>query len=160
MADIKEKFGSNGQAITITVASLTNTSARASTVIDNSTTLFLDALVFLKLKSGASSTTPTGTIRVYAYATVDGGTLYTEGASGSDAALTLVSPTNLVLLGVINMVANATTYYGGPFSVAQAFGGVLPEKWGIVIENQSGGTLDSTGANHLAEYEGVYANAA
>lgn len=42
-------------------------------------------------------------------------------------------------------------------SVAVAFGGVMPDHWGIDIENQSGGTLDATGSNHAALYQGIKA---
>lgn len=153
--DIKQKFGSNNQTITISLGSLANTSARQSTEIDNSSNLFRDALVSVKVKSGASGTATTGIVNVYAYATTDGGTTRTENAGASDAAITLTSPPNAILIGVIAVVANATTYYGGPFSVARAFGGVLPEKWGIIIENRCGGTLDATGGNHAVTYQGV-----
>lgn len=154
--DIKQKFGSNNQTITISLGSLANTSARQSTEIDNSSNLFRDALVSVKVKSGASGTATTGIVNVYAYATTDGGTTRTENAGASDAAITLTSPPNAILIGVIAVVANATTYYGGPFSVARAFGGTLPEKWGIIIENRCGGTLDTTGGNHGVTYQGVY----
>lgn len=155
-ADIKIKYGTSNQAITVTVASLTNTSARESTVIDNTTNVFLDALVFVLLKSPAASTSAAGYVVIWAYATADGGTNYTQSATGSDAGITLTVPPNARRVGVMNMVANAVTYKAGPYSVAAAFGGVLPQKWGIIIENQSGGTLDSTGGNHSVFYQGVY----
>lgn len=153
--NILEKFGTNGQAITVTVASLTNNSARESTVIDNSSNLFQDVIVSVKLKSGGASTTATGYCNIYAYGTADNGTTYPDNVTGSDAAVTLVVPPNLRLIGQINMVANATTYKA-LMTVAAAFGGVLPEKWGVVIENKTGGTLDSTGGNHAILFQGVY----
>ena len=91
----QSKYGTNGQAITCTVASLGNTSARVATAIDNTSNLFLDALVFLKVKTGASGVASTGQINVYAIGTVDGGTTYTENAGSSDAAVTLTSPPGL-----------------------------------------------------------------
>ena len=158
MASIKEAFGTNGQNITCTVTSLANNGQRQSTVVDNSSNLYLDALVFVKVKSAGSSTSSTGYVNVYAYGTVDGGTSYTDGATGSDGSITLTVPPNMRLIGVISVVANSTTYYGGPFSVAAAFGGILPEKWGIVVENKSAATLDaSVGA---CIYQGVYQTAA
>ena len=153
--DIKEKFGTSGVAITITVASLANNSARQCTVIDNSSNLYLDALVQAKIKTNASGTATTGYVNVYAFATTDAGTTYTENAGASDAAITLTSPPNAVLIGRINCVANATTYYSSPMSVAAAFGGVLPEKWGVIIENKTGAALDSTAGNHAVKYQGV-----
>ncbi len=152
--NIETKYGTSNQAITCTFTSLANAAARQSTVVDNTTNVFLDALVAIKVKSGASSTAATGVVNVYAYGTADGGTTYTESASGSDASITLTVPTNLKLIGRVNVVANATTYNAGPFSVAAGFNGVMPDHWGIVVENQSGGTLDaSVGA---AVYQGNY----
>lgn len=157
MADIKQKLGDQGQAITITLAALANAAARESTVVDNRTNLFLDALVQLKVKAPAASTATTGYVNVYAYGTSDDGTTYGDTATGADAALTLTSPTNLRLIGRINVVVDSVTYKSNPMSVAAAFGGVLPAKWGIVIENQTGGTLPSGGSDHAAKYQGVYA---
>lgn len=152
--DLKQKFGTSNQSITCGIASLANNSLRQSTYVDNATNLYMDVLVFVKVKSGASGTSSTGMVNVYAYATADGGTTYTDGASGSDGSITPTSPTNLRFLGTINVVANATTYYGGPFSMAAAFG-CVPERWGIVIENKSGATLDSTAGNHACFYQGL-----
>lgn len=153
--DIKAKYGPSNQAITITLASLASGSARASTAVDNSSNVFEDALVSLKIKSGASGVSASGSVLVYAYGTTDGGTTYTDGATGSDAAITLTVPPNAILIGVINVVANGTTYYGGPFSVANAFGGKLPDHWGIIVANNTGSALDSTEGNHAKTYQGV-----
>lgn len=158
MASILTAYGSSNSSITITLTTLADSAARQSTAIDNSTNLFLDALVFLKLKSGASSVSATGVANIYAFGTADGGTTYTEGAGASDAAITLVSPTNLRFVGSVNMVANATIYDGGPFSIAAAFNGVLPQKWGIVVENKTGAAFDGSVAS--AWYQGVYSSVA
>ena len=158
--DIKAKYGTSNQTITCSLASLTNNSQRQSTAIDNTTNLFLDALVLVKVKTGSSGTSSSGTINIYAYATVDGGTTYSDVATGTDGGVTLTSPPNVVLIGVINAVANSTTYKSAVMSVAAAFGGVLPDHWGIIIENKSGGTLDSTEGNHAKLYQGVLAQAA
>jgi hypothetical protein len=158
MADLKTKYGTTNQTVTCTLASLANNGARESTVIDNSTNVFLDALVMVKVKSNAAGTSATGYVNVYAYGTVDTTTpTYSDTATGTDAAITLTAPPNVRLIGVINVVANATTYKSGPFSVAAAFGGVLPEKWGIIIENKSGAALDATEGNHAKFYQGVLA---
>jgi hypothetical protein len=154
MSNVKEAFGSNNQAITCTLTSLANNGQRQSTAIDNTGNLFLDALVFLKVKSNASGTSATGSANVYAYGTSDGGATYSDGASGTDGSITLTSPPNMRLIGVINMVANAIAYDGGPFSVAQAFGGILPDHWGIVVENKSGAAFDASIAS--AFYQGVF----
>lgn len=154
------KYGSNNQPITCSLApggtGLANNGARASAAIDNTSNLFLDALVQVQIKSGASGVSATGYVNVYAFATVDGGTTYSDGATGSDASITLTAPPNARLIGTVNVVANATTYKSSPMSVAQAFGGMLPDHWGIIIENKSGGALDTTEGNHLKLYQGMY----
>lgn len=155
MATIKPLYGSSGQAVTVTLASLANASARASNAIDNTSNLYDDVLFQLYVKSGASGVTATGVVNVYAAGSTDGGTTYAEGATGSDAAITLTSPPNVKLIGQINVVANATTYKSEPFSVAAAFNGILPQKFVIIVENQSGGALDSTEGNHTKQYQGV-----
>src|SRR5437879_3866715 len=153
--DILNKYGTNNQAITITLASLANNGQRSSLAIDNSVNKFIDAWVQFQIKSGASGVSATGYVNVYAYGTVDGGTTYGEGA-GTDAGITLTSPPNVRLIGVLNVVANATTYKSNPMSVAAAFGGVLPAHWGLIIENQTGAALDATEGNHLKMYQGLY----
>lgn len=156
-ADVKSKYGISNQAIVCLVAALANGSTRASTAVDNTVNLFLDALVSINIKTGAAGTSTTGSVAIYAYGTSDGGANYTEGVTGTDAAFTMVSTTNLKLIGVVNAVANAVTYKAGPFSVAQAFGGALPDHWGIVITNNTGGALDAVEGSHLKIYQGVYA---
>lgn len=111
----------------------------------------------IKVKTGASGVSATGYIDVYAIGTVDGGTTYTDGAGASDAGLTVVAARKL---GSFPAVANATTYTSQVMSVAQAFGGVLPAKWGIVVVNVSGAALDATEGNHAKLYQEVYATVA
>jgi hypothetical protein len=155
--DIKQKYGTDNQAINITLAGLANNAARQSDEVDNTTNLYQDALVALKIKSGATGTTTIGTINVYAYATVTvgaGSPWRTENAGAADAAITLTVPPNAKLIGIINVVANGVTYNAGPFSVASVFGYILPEKWGIIVENKTGGALDATEANHDKRYQG------
>ncbi len=159
MGNLNIQYGTNGQAITCSLApggtGLANGSSRQSTVIDNTSNLFIDAFVSITIKSGASGTSSTGTVSVYFYGTVDGGSNYTDACTGSDASFTPTSPTNLRGPYVMNVVANAVSYNGGPWSVASFFGGTLPAKWGIVITNNSGAALDTTEANHIKKYQGV-----
>jgi len=157
----KALYGASGQVITITLASLGNAVLQQSTAVDNTTNLFLDALVSVKIKAGASGVSATGTINVYAYGTVDGGTTYTANCTGSDGTLSpAVTPNNLRLIGVINLNATAASDIGGPFSVVAVLLKKIPAKWGIVIENKSGSVLDTTPANHSVTYQGIQTQAA
>jgi hypothetical protein len=152
MSTVKSLYGSSGQAITCTITSLANAGQRQSTAVDNTSNLYLDALVALKVKTG-TGTSAASTVNVYAYGTADGGTDYSDGASGTDGSITLTAPPNMRLIGQVNCPANTTTFEGGPFSVAAAFGGILPDHWGIVVENTSGGTLDASVGS--AWYQGI-----
>ena len=148
-------YGSNNQALTITLASLTNGSARGCTAINNSTALFEDALIFVKITTGATITS-TGYINIYAYGSVDGGATYTESFGGTDAAITLASPPNAVLIAQINANVASTTYRAGPFSYCRTVGmDRLPQYWGIFVVNESGGTLGSTSTTQAITYQGV-----
>jgi len=39
--------------------------------------------------------------------------------------------------------------------MASVFGGTLPVKWGIVVANNTGQSLDGTLTNHKIEYQGI-----
>lgn len=155
--NITAKYGTSNQSITCTITSLANNGQRQSTAIDNTSNLFLDALVQVKVKANSSGTSATGYVAVYAYGTADGGTTYDDTCTGTDGGVTLTAPPNVVLLGVINLVANSGVGIR-TFSVASAFGGILPDHWGIVVENKSGATLDASVGQ--AKYQGVFAYAA
>lgn len=151
-ATSKPLYGTSGQAITITLDSLANSAARQSTAVDNTTTLYEDALVEFSIVSGASGVSATGWVDVYAYGTANGGTTYSGPATGTDGAITLLAPPNLVYIGRINVVANSTTYNGKLITIAKAFGGILPAKWGIVTVNNTGAAF---GTGCSAWFQGV-----
>ncbi len=149
--NILSKYGTSNQAITITITSLATTNLRGSTAIDNTSNLFTDALVHVKIKTAGSSTSATGYVDVFAYGTADGGTTYSGGFAGSDGAYS-GHVSSLKKIGRLPAVANSTTY-NDVFSVASGFSGVLPDHWGIVVDNESGATLDASIGS--AWYQGV-----
>ncbi len=153
MADIKSKYGA-ATAITITAGTLasSNTAGQSSTAIDNTTDLFIDALVEVAPTLSATAPANDKNVYVYAYGSVDG-TNYTDAISGTDAAYTFRVPTHLRLIGVIPTAAASAAYRSMPMSVAAAFGGVLPPKWGIVIKNYTGSAFTA----FSAQYRGVLA---
>jgi len=153
VSTVKALYGTSNQSITCTLTSLANNGQQGSLAIDNTSNLFLDAFVQLKIKTASSAVAATGSINVYAYGTADGGSDYSDAVTGTNASQTLTSPPNLRLIGVINANVVSTTYVGGPFSVAAAFGGVLPDHWGIVVENKTGAAFDGTTAS--AWYQGL-----
>ena len=154
MADVKLKYGT-AATITISLSNLANNAARQSVVVSNATDLYLDNLVVMKLKTGNTGSSATGFINIYVYGSANEGTTYSDGATGSDAAITLTSPPNVRTIGIINAVANNVTYVGGPYSVAAAFGGMLPKQWGVIVENKCGASLSITEGNHGKLRQGI-----
>jgi len=157
MADIKSKYGTSGQTISITINSLTNDAKRESTAVDNGADCYLDALVQLRI---ATNTTAASTedkcVYVYAYGTTDGGTNYSGNASGSDGAFGADPQAleNCRLIGVIYAPAQNKIYESDLMSVASAFGGLLPARWGIIVHNKTGQTLKSGDCS--AFYQGIH----
>lgn len=151
MSTVKTFYGASGQSISITLTSLANNGQRQSASIDNSTNVWLDTHVFFKIKTGVA--TNSSYANIFAYGSIDGAVTWTGMASGIDGGLTMSVPPNERLIGVINMPATSSIYNGGPFSVAKAFDGILPQFWGIVVENKSSGVFDATTAS--CWYQGV-----
>lgn len=148
----KSSYGSNNQAITITLTSLANNAVRGSVAVDNTTNLFLDVAVMITFKTGTVSGTPV--INIYVAGTADNGTTYSDGVSGTDATQTLTSPPNVILIGTCNTPANATTYKCGPYFVARGFNGSVPAKWVLLVENKTGAASDASVGS--AFYQGYY----
>lgn len=156
MASIKVAYGTS-TALTISLGSLASsaTAGRESTSVDNTANLYLDVLVQAKIVLQAGSPANDKAVYIYAYGSEDG-SQYTDNATGSDANITLRSPSNIVIVGVIPCPdSGALTYRSQPMSIAAAFGGYLPRKWGIVIRNFTGVTFNATGGNHTVTYTGI-----
>lgn len=154
MATVKTGYAPNA-SITFTLNSLASSTAgvgRASTKVDNTSALYVDALVSLIITLAAGAPANDQAIYVYAYGSTDLSN-YTEGVTGSDAGFTINVPTELPLLGVIPTPTNAGTYKAGPYSVATAFGGTLPAYWGLVVVNVTGNAFAASGCS--ANYTGI-----
>ena len=137
-------------AITITLNGLASsaTAGRESTAIDNTINKFLDALVTVALKAADAALANDKAAYVYAYGSEDG-VNYSDLATGLDAAHTpKVSP----LIKVIPLEQNVSQRV--IFAIAQAFGGVMPRKWGIIVRNYSGQALAAEG--NSVSYTGIY----
>lgn len=143
-------FGTS-TSITITAGSLASGANRSSAAVTTGTSANVtDILITVNILT--TSTAPSGNkqVLVYAYTSEDG-TNYTGGSSttdnvdGTDKALTAIgSPTNLRILGSVqlNQGANAVTMRR-VFSLAASLG-FIPRKWGIVLYNDAGTALGAT----------------
>ncbi len=156
MADIKAKYGSANQPITITLNSLANDAKRESAAVDNAVNCFADALVQVQIatNTGADSTGDKS-VYIYAYGTSDGGTTYSGNASGADAAFGTDPQqlNNCRLIGTLYAPTQNKIYKSDPMSIATAFGGLLPQRWGIIMHNRTGQTFKSSDCSAL--YQGL-----
>lgn len=168
MSNVKEAFGSV-TSLTITNLNSLASSATAgwqSGTIDNSSDLFLDYQVAIKL--AAVNTAPGSSKALYVYAAGlldDGGSDYgTTGAasggalSGSEGTLTFpdvqVNSVNIPRIGTIPYVGQNAAIISPIFSVAAAFNGSVPIKFALAIVNHAGFTLASSG--NYVKVRGVY----
>lgn len=155
MADIKVAYGS---VVTLTVTNLHSLASSAtvgweSDAQDNTSNKYLDALV--QVVADFANTAPANDKCLYVYAYSGQDTTYTNPCTGSEAGITLVAPFLVKLIGVIPYNTQDEVAESNMLSVATAFGGVLPPKWGIVIINYSGAALAASG--NTVKYTPVYA---
>jgi hypothetical protein len=152
----KITYSATNTAMTITLANLSNSAYRSSSYVDNSSNVYIDAMVRVKVGIG-TTTSSDQAVYVYGYGSEDG-VLFDSLSSGTDATI-ITSGSNINLLKVISCKDNPftstdlTCHIG---SMAQGFGGNLPKYWGVVIGNFSGGSLVNTSANHAVTYTGIY----
>jgi len=163
-------YGSN-TAITFDVSSLAGSSTfvagRESTQIDNTSNLFLDAIVTCDGITGHASTAPTigQQIRLYLWGSdVSLATTPIDTLDGTDSAETLghVSVLNslrLVAAPAVTVATAGLTYYIMPFSVASFFGGVLPKFWGLYLAHNHTGALAASQSG-IWSYYGIKADSA
>lgn len=109
-----------------------------------------DAQVRVTVTVGAITPSASTVINIYAYGAIDGtwpgGAATAEVIDGTDKALTTSSLGNgLRFLGQILAHTASVAHTSEPLSIAAAFGGVVPSKWGIAIQNQTGAALAASG---------------
>lgn len=168
MADFKTQYGTAWVDLTITLASLATSATKVagaeSTAVDNSSNLFLDALLGGKITTGTSPT-DAKTIEVWVYGENLDDDTYNDVLDGTASAETITSVNikNSALKLAAVMATNNTsdrTFFFGPISVARLFGGVMPRKWGVFVTHDTGVNLNATGSNHQIAYRGIYGTSA
>jgi hypothetical protein len=156
-------------ALTLTTASLaassTHTVGRQSTVVNNTSTEYLDFIVTGLFETAGTITA--GTLLVYVFTPTDvtSSTFSYPFATATelgetDAARTFTAEqrNKLALADVIPMDTTAGRQYAvRPFSVAMILGlPVAPLKWGIWITHDLGsGTLSATEADCFVHWTGI-----
>jgi len=146
---ISELFGTKTNfTITASTLAASATVGRQATVVDNTTNNALDAQVQGTLTVGTVSGNKQ--VLFYVAGSFDGGTTYSlaNGANtigASDAAFTRVDPSGKPPAFVLP-VPTASVAYSFDFSVAQMFGGSMPDHWTICVFNDSGVALTAFSA--------------
>jgi hypothetical protein len=155
MTTVQALYSGSGAGTSITWTSagtLANAAAAGCLAIDNTSNLYLDAAVYIAV--GIGTTAAPRFINLWAAASEDG-TNYTSNSattdaySGADAAVTLGLPP--VFLGPFYHPTqqNSVTAKIIIPSIRDMFGGlILPKKWGLIIENQSGAAFTSLSAEY------------
>lgn len=135
---------------TITASSLaaSATVGRQATVVDNTVNNALDVQVQGTLTTGTVSGNKQ--VLFYIAGSFDGGTTYSlaNGANvigASDAAFTRVDPSGKPSALVLP-TPTSTIAYSFDFSVAQMFGGSMPDHWTLCVFNDSGAALSAFSA--------------
>lgn len=132
------------------------TAAWASAVVDNTSTIYIDALVQVVLDFANTAPANDKAAYIYAYGGIETG-VYSNPISGSEGDVTLLdisaNPNNLRLIGTMPYGTADEIVESSPMSVANAFGGVLPAYWGIVIANYTGAALAASG--NTVKWRGV-----
>lgn len=136
-------------AVTITLANLAAGSARESAVIDWATNhKHDDCMLQFAFGSSLPTTASDKAVYVWFYGSADG-TNYTEPATGADAAITIGTNHNLRGPFTVAMATGNLNYDICIPSVASYFGGIMPKRFGVVVENQCNGALYNTEANFV-----------
>lgn len=164
MATLTINYSAN-TAITMDLANLgssaTFVAGRESSQIDNTTNVFVDAIVSGQVSVG---TTPTANTQINVYvwgADTSLATTALDVLDGTDSAETLtnVGIRDALRLGAsINVPANTSdvAYIVLPFSVAALFGGILPKFWGLFVAHNTAVNLRNNAVNtNSFEYVGV-----
>lgn len=153
MAAVKEVIGSTTSLTVTNLQSLSSslTAGWQSDVVDNTSDLFLDIMVAVTLSIGSVTPANDKGVYVYAYGAWSGSnyTTVATGPTGTQGTFTFpdqsLYPSPYPFLGFIPtpIITSATTYRKS-FSLAAAFQGSVPLKWGILIRNYSGNSLASS----------------
>lgn len=151
MTTLKPSYGS-ATSLTITTGSLASDSnllaGRQSNVANNTSDLAVDSIVGGAIAAPGSAPNGGTFIEVWLFGSWNNGTTYTAGAGASDANLSLATTGVKQLMSRVASIAQTDTtaraYDFGPVSVASAFGGSMPDHWGVFIVHDLGVTLGAT----------------
>lgn len=125
MTDFTLRYGTTTSLTVTGLATLANGSSATSATVDNTTTLFIDALIELTFTTGTVSAT--GTVEIWAKGSIDN--------TDFDDDL------NDRLVGTVVLTGTTSQTRKRIAGLAAAFGGTLPPYWQVRIRNATGAAL-------------------
>lgn len=140
MATVKQVVGSRTSLTTSALNSLASATFVSAGTITHNTNQPLDVLVEVTATPGTVSGNKQ--LLVYAKASLDG----TNQTTGPETGTTVTDEPNLYYVGTLPLNTNSTTQTK-VFSLAAAYGGLLPYASEIVVRNDSGAALNASGGS-------------
>ena len=140
MATVKQVVGSRTSLTTSALNSLASATFVSAGTITHNTNQPLDVLVEVTATPGTVSGNKQ--LLVYAKASLDG----SNQTTGPETGTTVTDEPNLYYVGTLLLNTNSTTQTK-VFSLAAAYGGLLPYASEIVVRNDSGAALNASGGS-------------
>ena len=140
MATVKQVVGTRTSLTTSALNSLASATFVSAGTITHNTNQPIDVLIEVTATPGTVSGNKQ--LLVYAKASLDG----TNQTTGPETGTTVTDEPNLYFVGALPLNTNSTTQTR-IFSLAAAYGGVLPYASEIVLRNDSGAALNASGGS-------------
>jgi len=140
MATVKQVVGSRTSLTTSALDSLASATFVSAGTITHNTNQPLDVLVEVTATPGTVSGNKQ--LLVYAKASLDG----SNQTTGPETGTAVTDEPNLYFVGALPLNTNSTTQTK-VFSLAAAYGGLLPYASEIVVRNDSGAALNASGGS-------------
>jgi len=153
VSTIRTQFGPVTN-FSVTLNGLATGAARSSAKVENQSSRYIDAICQFKIKPASGSLGDRYAVYFFAWGAADETSpIFPAGVTGVDEPVSVTLETlSIRQIGSI-YVPSAGILISPPFSVAPAFGNVLPPVWGVLAINRCGLTLDAT--ENLGFWRGV-----
>jgi hypothetical protein len=147
-------------AIQSLASSSTFVAGYESDVFDNTSTKYVDVLLAGVVTVGTTPTINTN-ILIYVAAVRDDAPAWPDVLDGTTSAETITSAgvgagfLKLAAVLTVDATTSDRAYNFGPVSVAQLFGGVMPNKFVLFTAHNTGVNLNATAGNHVFKTTGI-----
>lgn len=160
-ADVKQAMQA-AQSMTVTNLNSLASSATAgwqSDGVDDSSNLYLDDMWQFAIDFANTAPANSKCVFVFASHSLDGGTTYTNPATGSEGTCTFVdvttTPQRMPALGQIPYLTADETVKSRLMSMAATASGLLPDRYSVALINHTGAAISASG--NTVKHRGVFA---